>query len=172
MRIGHGFDVHALVPERKLILGGVDIPHEKGLLGHSDADVLTHALMDAMLGAAGLGDIGRLFPDTDPRYEGISSLTLLKEVGNRLAEEGYILENADMTIICQAPKLKDHIGSMRENVENCLGLPENSVNIKATTTEKLGFAGREEGIAAEAVCLIKESDAVYVGEYSISGIYT
>lgn len=172
MRIGHGFDVHALVPERKLILGGVDIPHEKGLLGHSDADVLTHALMDAMLGAAGLGDIGRLFPDTDPRYEGISSLTLLKEVGNRLAEEGYILENADMTIICQAPKLKDHIGSMRENVENCLGLPEGSVNIKATTTEKLGFAGREEGIAAEAVCLIKESDAVYVGEYSISGIYT
>lgn len=172
MRIGHGFDVHALVPERKLILGGVDIPHEKGLLGHSDADVLTHALMDAMLGAAGLGDIGRLFPDTDPRYEGISSLTLLKEVGNRLAEEGYILENADMTIICQAPKLKDYIGSMRENVENCLGLPDNSVNIKATTTEKLGFAGREEGIAAEAVCLIKESDAVYVGEYSISGIYT
>lgn len=172
MRIGHGFDVHALVPERKLILGGVDIPHEKGLLGHSDADVLTHALMDAMLGAAGLGDIGRFFPDTDPRYEGISSLTLLKEVGNRLAEEGYILENADMTIICQAPKLKDHIVSMRENVENCLGLPENSVNIKATTTEKLGFAGREEGIAAEAVCLIKESDAVYVGEYSISGIYT
>lgn len=172
MRIGHGFDVHALVPERKLILGGVDIPHEKGLLGHSDADVLTHALMDAMLGAAGLGDIGRLFPDTDPRYERISSLTLLKEVGNRLAEEGYILENADMTIICQAPKLKDHIGSMRENVETCLGLPENSVNIKATTTEKLGFTGREEGIAAEAVCLIKESDAVYVGEYSISGIYT
>lgn len=172
MRIGHGFDVHALVPERKLILGGVDIPHEKGLLGHSDADVLTHALMDAMLGAAGLGDIGRLFPDTDPRYEGISSLTLLKEVGNRLADEGYILENADITIICQAPKLKDHIGSMRENVENCLGLPENSVNIKATTTEKLGFTGREEGIAAEAVCLIKESDAVYVGEYSISGIYT
>lgn len=172
MRIGHGFDVHALVPERKLILGGVDIPHEKGLLGHSDADVLTHALMDAMLGAAGLGDIGRLFPDTDPRYEGISSLTLLKEVGNRLAEEGYILENADMTIICQAPKLKDYIGLMRENVETCLGLPENSVNIKATTTEKLGFTGREEGIAAEAVCLIKESDAVYVGEYSISGIYT
>lgn len=172
MRIGHGFDVHALVPERKLILGGVDIPHEKGLLGHSDADVLTHALMDAMLGAAGLGDIGRLFPDTDPRYEGISSLTLLEEVGNRLADEGYILENADITIICQAPKLKDYIGLMRENVENCLGLPEGSVNIKATTTEKLGFAGREEGIAAEAVCLIKESDAVYVGEYSISGIYT
>jgi len=172
MRIGHGFDVHALVPERKLILGGVDIPHEKGLLGHSDADVLTHALMDAMLGAAGLGDIGRLFPDTEPRYEGISSLTLLKEVGNRLAEEGYILENADITIICQAPKLKDYIGLMRENVENCLGLPEGGVNIKATTTEKLGFAGREEGIAAEAVCLIKESDAVYVGEYSISGIYT
>lgn len=172
MRIGHGFDVHALVPERKLILGGVDIPHEKGLLGHSDADVLTHALMDAMLGAAGLGDIGRLFPDTDPRYEGISSLTLLEEVGNRLADEGYILENADITIICQAPKLKDYIGLMRENVENCLGLPEGSVNIKATTTEKLGFAGREEGIATEAVCLIKESDAVYVGEYSISGIYT
>lgn len=173
IRIGHGFDVHALVPDRKLILGGVEIPYEKGLLGHSDADVVVHALTDAMLGAAGLGDIGKFFPDTDPKYKGISSLTLLKEVGDRLTEEGYALANADVTVICQEPKLRGYIELMRENIENCLGVSAGSINIKATTTEKLGFTGRGEGIAAEAVCVISESDRTYIGDYnSISAIYT
>ncbi|WP_251615249.1 2-C-methyl-D-erythritol 4-phosphate cytidylyltransferase [Senimuribacter intestinalis] len=153
-RIGTGYDVHRLTEDRKLILGGVEIPHDKGLDGHSDADVLVHALMDAMLGAAALGDIGKLFPDTDEAYHGISSLKLLAEVGKRLAEEGYSLGNADVTVVCQRPKLAPFIGQMCENIAKTLKVPESKISIKATTTEKLGFAGRGEGIAAEAVCLL------------------
>lgn len=156
MRIGHGFDVHALVEGRKLILGGTEIPYEKGLLGHSDADVLTHALMDAMLGAAGLGDIGKLFPDTDDRYKGISSLTLLNDVRERLDSAGFRLINADVTVICQKPKLRPYIKEMILSLESVLKVENGTINIKATTTEKLGFTGRGEGIAAEAVCLLNE----------------
>lgn len=156
MRIGHGFDVHAFVEGRKLILGGVEIPYEKGLLGHSDADVLTHALMDAMLGAAGLGDIGKLFPDTDERYKGISSLVLLKEVLAQIEGRGYRLANADITVICQKPRLRPYIDEMTRKLVQVLAEAENTINIKATTTEKLGFTGRGEGIAAEAVCLLEE----------------
>lgn len=156
MRIGHGFDVHAFVEGRKLILGGVEIPYEKGLLGHSDADVLTHALMDAMLGAAGLGDIGKLFPDTDERYKGISSLVLLKEVLAQIEGRGYRLANADITVICQKPRLRPYIDEMTRKLVQVLAEAEDTVNIKATTTEKLGFTGRGEGIAAEAVCLLEE----------------
>lgn len=155
MRIGHGYDVHRLVEGRKLILGGVDIPYEKGLDGHSDADVMVHALMDALLGAAGLGDIGRHFPDTDPQYKGISSLKLLEIVNQRLHEAGYELGNADVTIIAQRPKLAGYIGQMEENLAQTLGADRKQINVKATTTEKLGFTGRGEGIAAEAVCMIK-----------------
>lgn len=154
MRIGTGFDVHCLVEERKLILGGVDIPYEKGLLGHSDADVLVHALMDALLGAAALGDIGKLFPDSDEKYRGISSMKLLEHVNNRLAEEGYSLGNADVTVICQRPKLAGFIQQMRENIAGVMGVDVSKISIKATTTEKLGFTGRGEGIAAEAVCIL------------------
>lgn len=154
MRIGTGFDVHCLVEDRKLILGGVDLPYEKGLLGHSDADVLIHALMDALLGAAALGDIGKLFPDNDDKYKGISSLKLLGYVTERLAEEGYSLGNADVTVICQKPKLAGHIPEMRENIAKVMGVDVNKISIKATTTEKLGFTGRGEGIAAEAVCIL------------------
>lgn len=154
MRIGTGFDVHCLVEERKLILGGVDIPYEKGLLGHSDADVLIHALMDALLGAAALGDIGKLFPDNDDKYKGISSLKLLGYVTERLAEEGYSLGNADVTVICQRPKLAGFIQQMRENIAGVMGVDVSKISIKATTTEKLGFTGRGEGIAAEAVCIL------------------
>ncbi|MEY8369673.1 2-C-methyl-D-erythritol 2,4-cyclodiphosphate synthase [Anaerovoracaceae bacterium 42-11] len=153
-RIGTGYDVHRLTEDRKLILGGVEVPFEKGLDGHSDADVLVHALMDAMLGAAALGDIGKLFPDTDEAYRGISSLHLLEEVGKRIAEEGYSLGNADVTVVCQRPKLAPFIGQMRENIAKTLKVPESKISIKATTTEKLGFTGRGEGIAAEAVCLL------------------
>lgn len=156
MRIGHGFDVHAFVEGRKLILGGVEIPYEKGLLGHSDADVLTHALMDAMLGAAGLGDIGKLFPDTDEKYKGISSLVLLKEVKAEIERRGYRLANADITVICQKPRLRPYIDEMILKLVQVLAEAEDTVNIKATTTEKLGFTGRGEGIAAEAVCLLEE----------------
>ena len=156
MRIGHGFDVHAFAEGRKLILGGVEIPYEKGLLGHSDADVLTHALMDAMLGAAGLGDIGKLFPDTDEKYKGISSLVLLKEVKVEIERRGYRLANADITVICQKPRLRPYIDEMTRKLVQVLAEAENTINIKATTTEKLGFTGREEGIAAEAVCLLEE----------------
>lgn len=156
MRIGHGFDVHAFVEGRKLILGGVEIPYEKGLLGHSDADVLTHALMDAMLGAAGLGDIGKLFPDTDEKYKGISSLVLLKEVKAEVEGRGYRLANADITVICQKPRLRPYIDEMTRKLVQVLAEAENTINIKATTTEKLGFTGRGEGIAAEAVCLLEE----------------
>lgn len=156
MRIGHGFDVHAFVEGRKLILGGVEIPYEKGLLGHSDADVLTHALMDAMLGAAGLGDIGKLFPDTDEKYKGISSLVLLEEVKAEIERRGYRLANVDITVICQKPRLRPYIDEMILKLVQVLAEAEDTVNIKATTTEKLGFTGRGEGIAAEAVCLLEE----------------
>ena len=154
-RIGNGYDVHKLVSGRKLILGGVEIPHETGLLGHSDADVVLHALMDAMLGAAARGDIGKHFPDTDDAYKDISSLELLRRVKDMLKQDGYVLANADMTIIAQAPKLAPYIPEMRANIVRTLGLPDCFINIKATTEEHLGFTGRMEGIAAHAVVLLK-----------------
>jgi 2-C-methyl-D-erythritol 2,4-cyclodiphosphate synthase len=154
MRIGHGYDVHKLVENRKLILGGVDIPYEKGLLGHSDADVLLHAVMDALLGAAALGDIGKLFPDTDERFKGADSILLLKEVCRVIWENGYKIENIDSTVIAQKPKLKDYIISMRENIAEACGIELNQVSVKATTEEKLGFTGSGEGISAHAVVLI------------------
>ncbi len=153
-RVGTGFDVHKFEENRKLILGGVDIPYEKGLAGHSDADVLVHALMDALLGAAALGDIGRHFPDTDQQYKGISSLKLLEHVGSLLADEGYAIGNVDVTVIAQAPKIAPHIEAMRDNIAEILKLEKSRINIKGTTTEKLGFTGRKEGIAAEAVCAL------------------
>ena len=156
MRIGHGYDVHRLVPERKLVLGGVEIPYEKGLLGHSDADVLTHALMDALLGACAMGDIGRLFPDTDPAYKGADSLKLLDAVMERLTEGGFRVGNVDVTVIAQAPKMAPHVAQMRENLAQRLKVGADRVNVKATTEEKLGFTGAGEGIAAHAVCLILE----------------
>lgn len=152
MRVGIGYDVHRLVKDRALILGGVEIPYEMGLLGHSDADVLLHAVMDAMLGAAALGDIGQHFPDTDPQYKGISSLKLLKKTGELIEEKLYIVENIDATIIAQRPKLAAYIPEMRKQIAETLGLEEDQVNIKATTEEGLGFTGRGEGIAAQAVC--------------------
>ncbi len=155
MRIGQGYDVHQLVPGRKLILCGVEIPHETGLLGHSDADVALHALSDALLGAAALGDIGKHFPDSDERYKGISSILLLEHVVRLLDEKGYSIVNADMTIVAQRPKLAPHIGVMRENVARALKTPLDAVNVKATTTEHLGFEGEEKGISAQAVCLIE-----------------
>lgn len=154
IRIGTGFDVHRLVEDRKLILGGVEIPYEKGLLGHSDADVLVHALMDAMLGAAALGDIGKLFPDNDPAYAGADSMKLLARVCEVLKEHGWALGNADMTVICQRPKLAGYIQKMRQRIAEVCGVSEDRISVKATTTEKLGFTGRGEGIAAEAVCTI------------------
>ncbi|MEE0061374.1 MAG: 2-C-methyl-D-erythritol 2,4-cyclodiphosphate synthase [Acutalibacteraceae bacterium] len=154
MRIGHGYDVHKLIENRKLIIGGVDIPHEKGLLGHSDADILLHAIMDALLGAAALGDIGKHFPDTDERYKGADSILLLKEVCKLLDEKGYTIENIDSTVIAQAPKLKPYIEQMRENIANACNITVDRVNVKATTEEKLGFTGNKEGIASHAVCLI------------------
>ena len=154
MRIGHGYDVHRFAPQRKLILGGVEIPHEMGLLGHSDADVLTHALMDALLGAMALGDIGKHFPDTSADFKDINSLLLLEKVADLMKEKGYTLGNADCTIIAQAPKLAPYIDKMRENLANVLGCDISQINIKATTEEKLGFTGRKEGISSHAVCLI------------------
>ncbi len=154
MRIGHGYDVHRLVQGRKLILGGVDIPHHAGLLGHSDADVLTHAIIDALLGAAALGDIGQHFPDSDPQYKGISSLRLLAEVMEKLRAEGYRIGNMDSTLIAQAPRLAPYIPQMRHNLSRHLGVPLSHINVKATTEEKLGFSGREEGIAAHCVTLL------------------
>lgn len=154
MRVGHGYDVHRLVTGRKLILGGVDIPYEKGLLGHSDADVLTHAVMDALLGAAALGDIGKLFPDTDPAYEGADSLLLLQQVVEVLGQEGYGVGNVDATILAQRPKLAPHIAGMRAALADAMGVPADRVSVKATTEEGLGFTGTEEGIAAHAVALI------------------
>lgn len=154
MRVGHGYDVHRLTENRKLIIGGVDIPYEKGLLGHSDADVLTHAIMDALLGAAALGDIGLHFPDNDPAYEGADSLKLLERVGDLLEEKLYYIENIDATILAQAPKMRPHIDAMRKNIAKALKIDEGRVNVKATTEEGLGFTGAKEGIAAHAVCLI------------------
>ncbi|GAB6178932.1 2-C-methyl-D-erythritol 2,4-cyclodiphosphate synthase [Desulfotomaculum defluvii] len=156
MRMGIGYDVHKLVPERQLILGGVVIPYELGLLGHSDADVLIHAVMDALLGAVALGDIGQHFPDSDPRYKGISSLTLLEEVREKLSSKGYFVNNIDAVIVAQAPKLAPYIQAMRENIIQVLRTNANCINIKATTTERLGFAGRGEGIGAYAVCTIRK----------------
>ena len=156
MRIGHGYDVHRLVEERKLILGGVEIPFEKGLLGHSDADVLTHALMDALLGAAGLGDIGKHFPDSDPQYKGISSLELLRHVCKLLRERGFTLGNADVTLIAQRPKVGPFIPAMRENLAKVLDCSVDCLNIKATTEENLGFTGEGAGMACHAVCLLEQ----------------
>lgn len=155
MRIGHGYDVHRLVEGRKLILGGVEIPFEKGLLGHSDADALSHAIADSLLGAAGLRDIGYYFPDSDKKYENISSLLLLCEVSRMLCEKGFKIANIDSTLIVQKPKIAPYISMMRTAVANALSISENDVNIKATTEEKLGFTGSGEGIAAHAVCLIE-----------------
>lgn len=155
MRIGHGYDVHRLVEGRKLILGGVEVPHTLGLLGHSDADVLTHAVMDALLGAAALGDIGRHFPDTDPAYKGADSLALLDHVMTLLDREGWQVGNVDATILAQKPKLAPHISQMRDNLAHHMGVAPEQVNVKATTEEKLGFTGAEEGIAAHAVCLLE-----------------
>ena len=155
MRIGHGYDVHRLVQGRRLILGGIEIPYEKGLLGHSDADVLTHALMDALLGAAALGDIGKLFPDKDPRYEGADSVELLKHVRTVLTEAGYRIGNVDCTVIAQRPKLAPHIPLMREKLAAAMEIPTDRVSVKATTEEGLGFSGEGLGIAAHAVALIE-----------------
>jgi 2-C-methyl-D-erythritol 2,4-cyclodiphosphate synthase len=154
MRIGTGYDVHRLVEGRKLIIGGVDIPHEKGLLGHSDADVLLHAVGDALLGAAGLGDLGRHFPDTDQQFKGISSLKLLGDVGRLLEGKGFRVNNIDATIVAERPKMAPHIAAMTANIAAALRIDVSSVSVKATTTEGLGFAGRGEGIAAYAVCMI------------------
>jgi len=154
IRIGHGFDVHAFAEGRRLIIGGVDIPHERGLLGHSDADVLLHALCDALLGAAGLGDIGKHFPDSDPEYKGVDSRKLLRHVAALLLRHGWRVGNVDATIIAQAPRMAPHIPAMRGHIAEDLGVAADQVNVKATTTEQLGFTGRGEGIAAEAVCLI------------------
>ena len=156
MRIGHGYDVHRLVPGRKLILGGVEIPFEKGLLGHSDADVLTHAVMDALLGAAALGDIGKLFPDSDPAYAGADSLMLLRRVMDALAGHGYAVGNVDATVLAQRPKLAPHIPLMRERLAAAMGIDPDRVSVKATTEEGLGFTGTGEGIAAHAVALIEK----------------
>lgn len=155
MRIGHGYDVHRLVEGRKLILGGVEVPHTLGLLGHSDADVLTHAVMDALLGAAALGDIGRHFPDTDPAYKGADSLVLLDHVMALLDQAGWKVGNVDATILAQKPKLTPHIPQMRDNLAQHMGVEPGQVNVKATTEEKLGFTGAEQGIAAHAVCLLE-----------------
>ena len=156
MRVGLGYDVHKLVEGRGLIIGGVNIPYEKGLLGHSDADVLLHAISDALLGAAALGDIGKHFPDTDPKYKGADSLKLLEHVGQLLEENLYIIENIDATIIAQRPKMAPHIQTMRENIAEALGIEVDQVNVKATTEEGLGFTGTGEGISSQAVCLIEK----------------
>lgn len=156
MRIGMGYDVHKLEEGRKLILGGVEIPYEKGLLGHSDADVLVHAVMDALLGAAALGDIGKHFPDTDPKYSGISSILLLEHVGKLLDEKGYVIENIDATIIAQRPKMRPHIDEMTKNIARALKIETDQVNVKATTEEGLGFTGTGEGISSQAVCMIEK----------------
>lgn len=156
MRIGHGYDVHRLVEGRDLILGGVKIGYEKGLLGHSDADVLLHAVSDALLGAAGLGDIGRHFPDTDPKYKGADSLELLRQVYRKISEKGYRVGNIDVTMIAQRPKLKDYIPQMQANIAAAVGTAPDRVNVKATTEEKLGFTGTGEGMSCHAVCLLEE----------------
>lgn len=156
MRVGMGYDVHRLTAGRKLILGGVEIPYGKGLLGHSDADVLVHAVMDALLGAAALGDIGKHFPDTDPEYEGVSSIRLLEHVGRVLDEKGYVIENIDATIVAQRPKMRPYIEQMRENIATALRIETDQVNVKATTEEGLGFTGTGEGISSQAVCAVEK----------------
>ena len=155
MRIGHGYDVHKLVEGRRLIVGGVEIPHTMGLLGHSDADVLLHAISDALLGACAMGDIGKLFPDTDDRWEGADSLVLLREVVKKINENGFYIENIDSTLIAQKPKMSPYIEQMRANIADACGVDISAVSVKATTEEKLGFTGRDEGISAHAVALIK-----------------
>lgn len=161
MRIGMGYDVHKLAENRKMIIGGVEIPYEKGLLGHSDADVLLHAIMDALLGAAALGDIGKHFPDTDEKYEGISSIKLLEYVGELLEENCFLIENIDATIIAQAPKMRPHIDTMRENIAKALGIDVSQVNVKATTEEGLGFTGAGEGISSQAICMLTSPINLY-----------
>ena len=161
MRIGMGYDVHRLTEGRKLIIGGVDIPYEKGLLGHSDADVLLHAIMDALLGAAALGDIGKHFPDSDPAYKGISSMELLGKVGQLLEDNSFLIENIDATIIAQAPKMRPYIDTMRENIARVLQIEVSQVNVKATTEEGLGFTGTGEGISSQAVCLLNTHYGLY-----------
>ena len=156
MRIGMGYDVHKLVEGRKLILGGVEIPYEKGLLGHSDADVLLHAIMDALLGAAALGDIGKHFPDTDPAYKGISSIRLLENVDDLLEEHQFLIENIDATIIAQRPKMRPYIDTMRENIAKALKIEADQINVKATTEEGLGFTGSGEGISSQAICMLEK----------------
>ena len=156
MRIGMGYDVHKLVEGRKLILGGVEIPNEKGLLGHSDADVLLHAIMDALLGAAALGDIGKHFPDTDPAYKGISSIRLLEHVADLLEEYQFLIENIDATIIAQRPKMRPYIDTMRENIAKALKIESDQINVKATTEEGLGFTGSGEGISSQAICMLEK----------------
>ena len=158
MRIGHGYDVHRLIEGRRCIIGGVDVPHEKGLLGHSDADVLLHAIMDAVLGAMAVGDIGKLFPDSDPAYKGADSLALTRRVAEVMAEKGYRLGNIDATVIAQAPKLAPYILDMRQNIASAFGTDVDRISVKATTEEGLGFTGSGEGIAAHAVCLLERID--------------
>ena len=167
MRIGQGYDVHKLAEGRKLIIGGVEIPYEKGLLGHSDADVLLHAIMDALLGAAALGDIGKHFPDTDEAYKGADSMKLLSRVGEMLADKMYFIENIDATIIAEAPKMRPYIDDMRKNIADTLGMDIEQVNVKATTEEHLGFTGRGEGISVSAVCLLASPE-----EYSFDADQT
>ena len=170
MRVGMGYDVHRLVEGRKLILGGVEIPYEKGLLGHSDADVLIHAIMDALLGAAALGDIGKHFPDTDPRYKGISSVELLKQVAELLDENNYVIENIDATVIAQRPKLRPYMEEMTKNIAGALGIEENRLNLKATTEEGLGLTGNGEGMASQAICsLVGLMDYAGSDRYALSG---
>ena len=166
MRVGTGYDVHRLVENRDLILGGVKIPHTLGLLGHSDADVLLHAIMDALLGAAALGDIGKHFPDTDDKYKGISSIKLLENVRDLIMEKGYVVENIDATIIAQKPKLRPYIEEMEKNIAKALEISVDQVNVKATTEEKLGFTGSEEGISSQAVCMLA---SFYVSSMAVGG---
>ncbi len=169
MRIGMGYDVHKLVEGRDLIVGGVTIPYEKGLLGHSDADVLLHAIMDALLGAAALGDIGKHFPDSDPAYKGISSVKLLEHVGRLLEEHCFLIENIDATIIAQAPKMRPHIDTMRENIATALGIDSAQVNVKATTEEGLGFTGSGEGISSQAICMLTSPVNFYTEDVTKQG---
>ena len=161
MRIGMGYDVHRLTEGRKMVVGGVEIPYEKGLLGYSDADVLLHAIMDALLGAAALGDIGKHFPDTDPAYKGISSIKLLERVGGLLEEHLFLIENIDATIIAQAPKMRPHIDTMRQNIAEALRIEISQINVKATTEEGLGFTGNGEGISAQAICMLTSPAELY-----------
>lgn len=169
MRIGMGYDVHRLAEGRDMIIGGVTIPYEKGLLGHSDADVLLHAIMDALLGAAALGDIGKHFPDTDPAYKGISSLKLLRKVGELLEENCFLIENIDATIIAQAPKMRPHIDTMRENIARELHIDISQINVKATTEEGLGFTGSGEGISSQAICMLNSPRELYAEDVSNGG---